>query len=113
MIELISIICSLAICILTPIEVAKIRRGWVRKKFEGDREKFLVVYRSQLNLMTWLGIVFGFLSVGLAFIEDHSGELTVKLVAGAIWFAVAVISIVSRRALADVPSSGSLTGSGT
>lgn len=113
MIELISIICSLAICILTPIEARKIRRGWVRKKFAGDRDKYLIAYRSQLNLMTWLGVIFGFLSVALAFIEAHPGETTIKLVAGAVWLAVAVISFASRRVLSDVPASGSLNEPGT
>jgi hypothetical protein len=102
MIELISIVCSLAICILTPIEVARIRRGWVRPKFAGDREKFLTAYRRQLTLLTWLGIVFGALSVGLAFIEIHPGEGTVKFIAAAIWLAVACISFVSRRLIAGV-----------
>ena len=51
MLELISIICSLAICILTPIEVHKIRAGRVRKGFAGDRAKHIAAFDKQL---TWL-----------------------------------------------------------
>jgi hypothetical protein len=112
MIELISIICSLAVCILTPIEVAKIRGGWVPEKFKGDREKFLTAHRGQLGLLTVLGIVFGILSIGLAFIEPTPGEGVVKVIAGVIWFAVFVICFVSRRMLSDSAISGSLTSSG-
>src|SRR3954471_21776644 len=97
MIELISIIASLAVCIITPIEVEKIRKGWVRKKFGGDRAKFLTAYHSQLKLLTILGVVFGVLQVVLAMIESEPGENIVKLIAGLIWFAVAVVCFVSRR----------------
>src|SRR5215475_7550548 len=103
MIELIGIICSLAICILTPIEVNKIRGGWVRKKFAGDRAKFLTAYRAQLKMLTVLGLVFGVLFIGLAFLENEPGEPVVKLIAAIIWFAVACITFVGRRKLADVP----------
>ena len=46
MIELISIVASLVVCILIPIEVGRIRRGWVRKNFAGDRGKFLAASAS-------------------------------------------------------------------
>ncbi len=99
MIELISILCSLAICILTPIEVNKIRGGWVNKRFENDREKFLDVYRKQLRMLTWLGVGFGTLTLGLILIESEPGEKIVKLVAAAIWYAVAAICFVQRGRL--------------
>jgi hypothetical protein len=112
MIELISIICSLAVCILTPIEVGRIRSGWVREKFKGDREKFIAAYRKQLTLLTWVGLGFGILSIGLSFVEMEPGEGTVKIVAGVIWLAVAGICAVSKRMLPSAVSAGSLTGSG-
>ena len=99
MIELISIIASLALCILIPIEVNKIRNGWVRKTFTGDRPKFLAAYRRQLKLLMWLGLVFGVLSVALAPLESQAGEPVVKVVAGIIWFVVAGICFSSLRAL--------------
>ena len=103
MIELIGIICSLAVCILTPIEVGKIRNGWVRKKFVGDRAKFLTAYRAQLKMLTVLGLFFGVLFIGLAFLESEPGEPVFKLIAAVIWFAVSGITFVGRRKLADVP----------
>jgi predicted Na+-dependent transporter len=103
MIELISIIASLVVCILIPIEVGRIRRGWVRKNFAGDRGKFLAAYRKQLKLLMWLGLVFGVLEIGLALIETHAGERTVKFVAAVIWLAVFCISFTALRTLAKVP----------
>ena len=47
MLELISILAALIVCILIPIEVGKIRNGWVRKQFAGDRSKFLAAYRKR------------------------------------------------------------------
>lgn len=99
MLELISIIASLAPCILTPIEVARIRGGWVRKKFANDRQAFIVAYQRQLNMLTWLGLVFGILMLATALLETEPGEDVVKLIAAVIWFAVAVVCFVCRRRL--------------
>ena len=103
MLELISILAALVVCILIPIEVGKIRNGWVRKQFAGDRPKFLAAYRKQLRMLTWLGLVFGVLGIGLAAIEANHGEAIVKLVAAVIWFAVSGISFIALRQLAKVP----------
>lgn len=103
MLELISILAALIVCILIPIEVGRIRNGWVRKQFAGDRPKFLAAYRKQLRMLTWLGLVFGVLGIGLAAIEASRGEAIVKLVAAAIWFAVSCISFIALRQLAKVP----------
>ena len=94
---------ALVVCILIPIEVGKIRNGWVRKQFAGDRPKFLAAYRKQLRMLTWLGLVFGVLGIGLAAIEANHGEAIVKLVAAVIWFAVSGISFIALRQLAKVP----------
>jgi hypothetical protein len=110
MIELISIIASLAVCILTPFEVRRIRRGWVHKKFAGDQAKYLAAYRKQLTLLIVVGIVFGVLGIGLAFIETKPGEMTVKIIAAVIWFAVAVICFISRRMLPSGPTAAPLSG---
>jgi hypothetical protein len=99
MIELISILCSLLICILTPIEMRKIQSGWTNKKFEGNREGFLVAYRKQMTMMIYLGLGLGGLTAVLILIEDNPGERIVKAVAAAIWLAVAAICFVSRRNL--------------
>ena len=99
MLELISIIASLTLCVFTPIEVAKIRKGWVRKKFADDPQAFIAAYHRQLNMVMWLGVVFGVLVLLTAFLETEPGEDIVKFVASAIWFALAVICFVSRRRL--------------
>ena len=39
MIELISIIASIAVLVLIPVEVGKIQKGWVRKNFKPAYEK--------------------------------------------------------------------------
>ena len=105
MIELISILCSLVICIITPIEMNRIRGGWVAKKFGGDRERFLAAYRKQLDMLVSVGVVFGALNLILALIEANPGERVVKFVAAAIWFVAAFVSHVSRRGLpASSPS---------
>jgi hypothetical protein len=103
LIELISIVASLALCVLIPIEVGKIRNGWVRKNFAGDRRKFLAAYRKQLKLLMWMGFVFGVLSFALAPLETQAGEPTVKVIAGIIWFVVAGLSLSSLNTLAKVP----------
>ena len=83
--------------------MGRIRNGWVRKQFAGDRPKFLAAYRKQLRMLTWLGLVFGVLGIGLAAIEASHGEAIVRLIAAAIWFAVSCISFIGLRQLAKVP----------
>ena|SRR5205823_11612159 len=102
MLELISIVCSLAICILTPIEVHKIRAGRVRRGVAGDQAKYIAAFDKQLRWLMWVGLVFGVLTLGLAFIEKRHGESVVKIVAAAIWFAVACITFIGRRQLAGI-----------
>ena len=103
MLELISILAALIVCILIPIEVGRIRSGWVRKQFAGDRPKFLAAYRKQLRMLMWLGFVFGVLGIGLAAIEASRGEAIVRLIAAVIWFTVSCISFIGLRQLAKVP----------
>ena len=112
MLELIALIAAIVICIMIPIEVGKIRRGWVRKKFEGNRPKFLAAYRAQLKYLTWVGLIFGGLGIVMALLQDNRAEIVVKLVVAAIWFTVAGISFFSLRSLADVPDAGPAAGSG-
>jgi hypothetical protein len=101
MIELISLVCSLMICVLTPMEVNRIRGGWVAKRFEGDREGYLVRYRAQLNMLTYVGVGFGGLTLALALVEQVDGERIFKAVAGLIWFAVAFVCHAQRDRLPE------------
>lgn len=104
MIELISIVCSLVVCIGLPIEVSRIRRGYAPKAYAGDQGKYLIAFRKQLNMLTWVGLGLGVITFGLAFIEKTPGEKVFKIVAGLIWLAVAVICLVSQRMLPAAPA---------
>ena len=112
MLELIAMIAGLIVCIMMPIELGKIRKGWVSKKFTGDRPRFLAAYRKQVKMLMWLGLVFGVLGVGLAAVEAREGEVIVKLIGAAIWFAVSGIAYTSLRALAQIPDSEPAVSSG-
>ena len=95
MLELIAMVAGLAVCVWLPIEMGKIRKGWVHKKFAGDRPKFLAAYRKQIRTMMWLGLVFGVAGIGLALVEDRPGGSIIKLVGAAIWLAVSGIAYTS------------------
>ena len=109
MLELISIVASLFVCIITPIAVREIRDGWVEPRFAGDRNKFIQAYNRQLAGQTLAGVVFGLLFVGLALIETPPAENTLKLIAAVIWFAMAVICFVARRSLQNLTATTTLS----
>ena len=112
MLELIAMVAGLAVCVWLPIEMGKIRNGWVHKKFAGDRPKFLAAYRKQIRTMMWLGLVFGVAGIGLALVEDRPGGSIIKLVGAAIWLAVSGIAFTSLRALERIPDTGPAANSG-
>lgn len=112
MLELIAMVAGLAVCVWLPIEMGKIRKGWVHKKFAGDRPKFLAAYRKQIRTMMWLGLVFGVSGIGLAALADQRAESIVKLIGAAIWLSVAGIAFTSLRALAQIPDSEPVANSG-
>ena len=107
MFDLISILASLALCIIIPLEASKVRHGWVRKNFVGDRAAFVAAYRKQLRLLIWLGLLFGVLGVTLAPLEDHARDATLKVIAGLMWFVVAGLSFFSLRTLESPPAARS------
>ena len=109
MIEIISIVVSLFVCIITPIAVREIRSGWVKPSFAGDRDKFVQTYNRQLAWQTLAGVVFGLLFLGLALIETPPAENTLQLIAAVIWFAMAVICFVSRRSLQNFTATTTLS----
>jgi len=109
MLELISIVASLVICVLVPIQASRIRNGWVHKNFAGDRPRFLAVHRKQFRMLIWLGLVFGILGLVMAPLEDHPGEQTVKVIAAVIWFVVSAVSFFALRTVdkvADADAAG-------
>ena len=102
MLELIAMVAGLIVCIMMPIEMAKIRKGWVHKKFAGDRPKFLAHYRKQIRALMWLGLVLGVLTLGLAAVEERHGEVIVKIIGAVIWLTVSGTSFVSQGQLAKI-----------
>jgi hypothetical protein len=112
MLELIAMVAGLAVCVWLPIEMGKIRKGWVHKKFAGDRPKFLAAYRKNIRVMMWLGLIFGVSGIGMALIEARHGEAIVKLIGAAIWFAVSGIAFTSLRTLDRMPDTEPAAGSG-
>ena len=112
MLELIAMVAGLAVCVWLPIEMSKIRKGWVHEKFAGDRPKFLAAYRKQIRSMVWLGLILGVAGIGLAAIADQRAESIVKLIGAAIWFAVSGIAFTSLRALAQMPDTEPVANTG-
>ena len=112
MLELIAMVAGLAVCVWLPIEMSKIRKGWVHKKFAGDRAKFLAHYRKQIRSMMLLGLVLGVAGIGLAAIADQRAESIVKLIGAAIWFAVSGIAFTSLRALTQISDTEPAVSSG-
>ena len=110
MLELISIIASTTLCILTPIEVAKIRGGWVREKFANNRSAFIAAYHRQLTALTWLGLVFGSLLLATSWMETEPGETVVRLITALMWFAVGAVCVISRRRLPPAAPPDVLSG---
>ena len=109
MIGIISIVASLFVCIITPLAVREIRGGWVKPSFAGDRDKFVQTYNRQLAGQTLAGVAFGLLFMGLALTETPPGENTLKLIAAAVWFAMAAICFVSRRSLQNFNATTTLS----
>ena len=111
MLQQIAIVAGLIVCVMLPIELGKIRKGWVHKKFAGDRPKFLAAYRKQIRVMMWMGLVLGVAGIGLAAVADQRAETIVKLIASAVWLAVAGVAWTSLRALARMPDTDPTLGS--
>lgn len=110
MLELIAILCALAVCVLTPFEVRRIRGGYVHKKYAGDRAKYIAAYRKQLTMLIIMGAIFGVLGLVFAAVEDRPGGAAVRIVAAVIWFAVSAICFFSRRMLPSESATGPMSG---
>jgi hypothetical protein len=100
MIELISILASLAVLILTPIQTAQIVAGKISPKFKGTPQAYAAAFRKQIGLLVWLGAVFAVLNVVLIFISTEPGEWIVKLIAAVLWAGVSAVSFFSSQKLA-------------
>ena len=112
MLELIAMVAGVIVCVMMPIEMGKIRKGWVHKKFAGDRPKFLAAYRKQIRTLMWLGLFFGVAGIGLAAVADQRAEAVVKLVGVAVWLSVSTVAFTSLRALDQIPDTAPVANPG-
>ena len=99
MIEIISILASLVIVILTPIQTAQICAGKAIKGYKGTREENAAVFSKQLGFLIWLAPVLAVLNLAMILIETEPGEWIVKSIAAALWLAVFAVTFASRRKL--------------
>ena len=104
MLELISIIASIVLIVVTPIQTAQICAGKISPKYKGTPEAYAAAFRKQIGLLVWLGAVFAVLNLVLIFIASEPGEWIVNLVAAMLWLGVFAVSFHSRRRLAKLPA---------
>ena len=100
MLELISILASLVLLVVTPIQTAQICEGKISPKYKGTPQAYAAAFRKQIGLFVWLGAVFGVLDIGMIFMDSEPGEWIVKAVAAALWLGVSAVSFYSSRRLA-------------
>ena|ERR1700712_788068 len=106
MIELIGIIACLAACIGVPLQVAKMRTGWMPKNFKGTAAEYAATFAKQLTILMWVGLGFGVLDLAMIAIPEQGAEWIAKLVGGVLWLALAGISFVYRGQLVNVAPPG-------
>jgi hypothetical protein len=104
MLEIISILASLALIVVTPMQTAQICAGKFSPKMKVTPAVFVTSFRRQVVMLTWLGALFGVANIVLMFMETEPGENVVKGVAAALWFGVAGVSFYSSRKLAGLPT---------
>lgn len=110
MIEIISILASLVIVILTPIQTAQICAGKVIKGYKGTREENAAVFSKQLGFLIWLAPVLAILNLAMILIETEPGEWIVKVIAAGLWLTVFAVTFLSRRKLARLEQPNPLSG---
>jgi hypothetical protein len=99
MLELISILASIALLVVTPIQTAQICAGKISPKYRGTPEAYAAVFREQIDLLVCLRVVLAALNLGLIFIATEPGEWIVNLVAAMLWAGVFAVSFHSRQRL--------------
>ena len=104
MLEIISILASLALIVVTPIQTVQICAGKFSPKMKVTPAVFVASFRKQVLMLTWLSAVFGVANIVLMFMETEPGENIVKGVAAVLWFGVAGVSFYSSRKLAGLPA---------
>jgi hypothetical protein len=108
MLELISILASLVLLVVTPIQTAQICEGKISPKYKGTPQAYAAAFRKQVGLFVWLGAVFGVLDIVMIFMDTEPGEWIVKAVAAALWIGVSAVSVYSSQRLARLlaPANG-------
>ncbi|HXQ14792.1 MAG TPA: hypothetical protein VN814_09240 [Caulobacteraceae bacterium] len=104
MLELISILASLVLLVMTPIQTSQICEGKISPKYKGTPQAYAAAFRKQIGIFVWLGAVFGVLDVVMIFMDPEPGEWIVKAVAAALWLGVSGVSLYSRQRLARLPT---------
>jgi hypothetical protein len=112
MLELISIIASIVILVLTPFQTTQIARGKINPKYKGTPEAYVAAFRKQVGYTLWLGLVFAVLDCLMILISTEPGEWIVDLVAGVLWLGVFAVSFYARQTLAKLPTPGERSGAG-
>lgn len=96
MLEIISLVCAIALWFWMPSETSKVIGGWVNKRFKGDHAAFLKAHRKQLSFMFGFGIAIGIAMAGIGAIEfaenDEPLRGWVKVGIAAAWAVLAVIA---------------------
>jgi hypothetical protein len=102
MLELISILASIALLVVTPMQTAQIRAGKISPNYKGTADAYAAAFCKQIGLLVWLGAVFTVLNLVLIFIATEPGDWIVNLVAAVLWFGVFAVSLHSRQRLAKL-----------
>ena len=69
MLEIISLVCAIALWFWMPSETSKVIGGWVNKRFKGDHAAFLRAHRKQLSFMFGFGIAIAIAMAVIAALE--------------------------------------------
>jgi hypothetical protein len=112
MLEIISLVCAVALCFWMPAESRKVLGGWKNPRFKGDHAAFLKAHRKQLSLMLGFGIAIGIAMVVIAaityFEDEDAARAAVKLAIAVVWAAVALVSHRLRARFDAAVAAGSI-----
>ncbi len=73
-------------------------------KYKGTPAEYRAAYLKQLNWLMWVGLGFGVLTAGMAFLpSDPPAEWVGKAISAALWFTLSGLSFFSKRSLESAP----------
>jgi hypothetical protein len=101
--ELIALVCAAGMIVWVPVESHRVARGWVRRRHTGTPEEFRALYRRQLTLFVWMGVVFGLINLGLGVLEETAAGFWIKTVTGVLWFGAGAAALYGRRVVDAAP----------